>query len=131
MDMSDSSNFSSIPPDPVKRRRRLIGTRGGDCYVRRVGQYWFADGDIVLEVGKYWFKVHSNKLMCSEIFSDMFKMPQPHDAEKVDGCPFVWLADSAEDWLATVKWLYSPQLEDIPHPVPFHFIPSALRMAAK
>lgn len=36
----------------------------------------------------------------------MMAIPQPYDAEHVDGCPFVELADSAQDWLVALRWLH-------------------------
>lgn len=33
----------------------------------------------------------------SEVFSDMFTLPQPSNAETLDGCHFIHLDDSPED----------------------------------
>ncbi|EPS99251.1 hypothetical protein FOMPIDRAFT_1079837, partial [Fomitopsis schrenkii] len=94
--------------------------------------FWFSDGDIVLEVEQHRFRVHGAHLQCSEIFSDMLAMPQPPDAEKVDGCPLVRLVDTAQDWQVALKWIYDPaSLAIMQHPVPFSLLSSALRIGTK
>jgi len=63
-------------------------------------QFWFEDGNIVLQVGKTQFRVHTFMLARhSSVFRDMFKISQPIQPEEplVDGCPVVTLTDALED----------------------------------
>lgn len=99
--MRESSPDDSLLP-PTKRRRF------GGSSLHSSTPFWFSDGDIVLEVEQHRFRVHGAHLQCSEIFSDMLAMPQPPDAEKVDGCPLVRLVDTAQDWQVALKWIYDP-----------------------
>ena len=71
--------------------------------------FWIADGDFILRVEGVLFKVHHRALFKSDIFKDMLAIPQPYDAEHINGCPFVELADSARDWLVTLRWLYDEE----------------------
>ena len=70
--------------------------------------FWFADGDIVLDVERHLFKIHRKRLQCSEIFSDMLAVPQPDVVDKMDDCPLVSLPDAAQDWLVALQWMYEP-----------------------
>ncbi|KAH9919636.1 uncharacterized protein B0H18DRAFT_1027278 [Fomitopsis serialis] len=120
-----SPDESSLPPP---KRRRF----GGSLASYGSTAFWFSDGDIVLEVEQHRFKVHGTRLQCSEIFLDMLGMPQPKDADAVDGCPLVLLADSAQDWQVALKWMYDPDsFAAMQHPVPFPLLPSALRIGTK
>lgn len=99
--MRESSPDDSLLPPPKRRRF------GGAAHPSPT-PFWFSDGDIVLQVEQHRFRVHGARLRCSEIFSDMLAMPQPPDAETVDGCPLVHLADAAQDWQVALKWMYDP-----------------------
>ena len=59
---------------------------------------WFEDGNVVLVAEGAAFKVHRGVLSRnSEIFRDMFGVPQPEHGETFEGCPVVHLTDSKED----------------------------------
>jgi hypothetical protein len=59
---------------------------------------WFEDGNIVIEAGFKQFKVYRGILAASsEVFRDMFLVPQPIEQGSVDGCPIVHLSDSPDD----------------------------------
>lgn len=62
------------------------------------GAIWLDDGNIVLVAGGVAFRVHQSILsQNSEVFRDIFTLPQPIDAEKYEGRPVVHLTDSASD----------------------------------
>ena len=68
--------------------------------------FWFADGNIVLLAEDVGFKVHQGQLVRhSEIFNDMFSLPQP-TAEMIDGCAWVRLHDDPSDVLHLLRALY-------------------------
>lgn len=69
---------------------------------------WYDDGNIVLEAELTQFRVYRG-ILCesSEVFKDLFSVPQPPSAEVlVDGCPVVHLSDSADDLQHVLKALY-------------------------
>ncbi|KZP27857.1 hypothetical protein FIBSPDRAFT_917775 [Athelia psychrophila] len=94
------------------------------------GAYWFGDGDFILRVGSFRFKIHHHRLHCSEIFSDMLALPQPVNAENIDGCAFVELPDSPADWMVALEWIYKPT-EFVNRPCTFGTLSSALRISTK
>lgn len=69
---------------------------------------WFEDGNIVLQVERTQFRLYQGLLAySSEIFADMFAIPQPTTpGHTVDGCAVVELADSARDWEHVLKALF-------------------------
>jgi len=69
--------------------------------------FWFADGNIILVAGHAAFKVHRGQLeRHSDIFRDLFTIPQPQCQDMVDGCPWVELHDSPADVLHLLSALY-------------------------
>lgn len=56
---------------------------------------WFEDGNVILiAAGSAAFKVHRGQLeRHSEVFRDMFSIPQPKGQVLLDGCLFVELHD--------------------------------------
>lgn len=76
----------------------------------RSNEYWFEDGNVILEAENVQFRVHRSMLsLHSTVFADMFRMPQPiqPDLETyIEGCPVVTLADSADDVSAIISIFY-------------------------
>src|ERR1700734_3586787 len=75
----------------------------------RSTDYWFDDGNVVLQVESTLFRVHRSILsMHSEVFRGMFSVPQPVavDGDLVDNCPVVQLPDRAVDWTHVLKAFY-------------------------
>jgi hypothetical protein len=69
--------------------------------------FWFTDGNIVLITGCTAFKVHRGQLeRQSEVFNDLFTIPQPKDQQLLDGCFWVELHDCPSDVLHFLKALY-------------------------
>ncbi|KAJ7698469.1 hypothetical protein B0H16DRAFT_1706006 [Mycena metata] len=67
----------------------------------RSTEYWFDDGNIILQVESTQFRIFRGILsLHSSVFRDMFTIPLPKDEPTVDGCPVVVLSgDTAEDWV--------------------------------
>lgn len=60
--------------------------------------FWFVDGSIVLVAQTVAFKVHHSVLARnSEVFRDLFAMPQPLSEETMDGCPMLIVHDSPSE----------------------------------
>lgn len=101
-------------PSAKRVRRRTASASSDACgsSLRRKqsenGRFWFHNGDIILEMESVRFKVHRERLSCSEVFADMLALPQPSNAETVDGVALVKLQDSARDWITALEWMYSP-----------------------
>jgi hypothetical protein len=69
--------------------------------------FWFVDGNIVIIAGGAAFKVHRGQLeRHSEVFDDMFSIPQPNDQELIDGCFWVELYDSPSDIFYFLRAIY-------------------------
>ena len=91
---------------PPKKRQRSNGD--GDQRSRSQ-EYWFEDGNIVLEAESVLFRVHQSVLSRhSQIFKDTFAMPQAasHKDDCVDGCPIVQVSDTADDIRNLISLLY-------------------------
>ena len=68
---------------------------------------WFEDGNVVLVAGGVAFKVHRGQLeRHSEIFRDLFSLPQPADRPMYQGFPTVELYDSPSDITFLLRALY-------------------------
>lgn len=62
-------------------------------------EFWFEDGSIVLVAHNIGFRVYKRLLSeHSPFFRDLFQMPQPAYASKVEGTPCVVLLDPP-DWV--------------------------------
>ena len=69
--------------------------------------FWFQDGNIVIIAGSAAFKVHRGQLeRHSEVFSDLFSLPQPEEQALVDGCSSVELQDCPSDVFYFLSALY-------------------------
>ena len=69
--------------------------------------FWFHDGNIVIIAGSAAFKVHRGQLeRHSEIFSDLFSIPQPLEQGLIDGCSYVELPDCPSDVFYFLSALY-------------------------
>ena len=60
-------------------------------------EFWFEDGSIVLVARDTGFRVYRELLARrSQIFRDLFAVPQPADGLLVAGCPVVHLSETPE-----------------------------------
>lgn len=68
---------------------------------------WFDDGNIVLIAEHVAFKVHQGQLeRHSDIFQDLFSVPQPENQTLFDDCAWFELHDSPSDLLYLLRALY-------------------------
>lgn len=86
-------------------------TTGDEVVLQHHDALWFDDGNIVLIAGKTCFKVHRSVLSrYSDVFSDMFSIPQPEKPEfssnSIDGCPTILLHDAPEELEIFLTILY-------------------------
>ncbi|CAL1715654.1 unnamed protein product [Somion occarium] len=93
---------------------------------------WFADGNIVLICNNVAFKVHQGQLeRHSQIFEDLFTVPQPDDEELLEGCPWVELHDTPSDVLYLLRALYDGLYFEQPSSNDFPIIAAVLRLSSK
>ncbi|KAF7297681.1 BTB domain-containing protein [Mycena kentingensis (nom. inval.)] len=90
------STDSATPP--AKRRREDDGDTSTP--IERSSDYWFDDGNVILQVESTQFRLNKSMLARhSSVFTDLFTVPTPEDEPLVDGCPVVVLSgDTANDW---------------------------------
>ena len=80
---------------PPSKRKRVEHPELAHSQAYKRGDLWLDDGNVVLIAQNTAFRVHKSVLSRnSEVFRDMFTMPQPTDAETYEGCPVVHLQDS-------------------------------------
>ncbi|TCD63689.1 hypothetical protein EIP91_005094 [Steccherinum ochraceum] len=108
---------------PSKRARRSAATNtsrengsanGSTAGYKRSDTFWLRDGNLILVANHNTaFRVHQSVLeRKSEVFKDMFGLPQPQNAdpssegEEEEGCPVVHVSDAPEDITHLLSVLY-------------------------
>lgn len=95
-----------LPGMPPQKRARNDSTE--DPRIR--SEYWFHDGNIVLEAEDTLFRVHQSVLSRqSQIFEDAFSIAQGIQGNKIEGCAVIKLSDTAEDMVNLISLLYDTQ----------------------
>ena len=80
-------------------------TDNSNAFVK--SDFWFKDGNIILIAETVGFKVHRGQLeRHSEVFRDLFTIPQPPVQDLFEGCPCVHLYDAPGDVLYLLLALY-------------------------
>ncbi|KAF8193314.1 hypothetical protein BJ912DRAFT_960647, partial [Pholiota molesta] len=78
-----------------------------EATIVRHPEFYFADGSVVIIVERTAFRVHQSVLARhSDVFSDMWDVPQPMKTELYDGCPTVILSDSVNDFVDVMRVIY-------------------------
>ncbi|KAJ6566855.1 hypothetical protein B0H19DRAFT_940218 [Mycena capillaripes] len=119
------------PVTPVKTpaRRRSHSKR---LYNIVRSELWFSDGNIVIIASAIAFKVHRGQLRRhSEVFDDLFSIPQPKDQELFDGFPWVEVYDCPSDVLYFLKALYDGLYFKTPGANDFPAVAAVLRLSTK
>lgn len=94
--------------------------------------FWFPDGNIIVLAGACVFKIHRGQLeRHSDVFKDMFSMPQPKMQSQIYGLPFIELYDSASDVYYLLRALYDGLYLKKPMPREFPFLAGVLRLSTK
>jgi hypothetical protein len=103
---------------PLKRQRRDDVQEDTETQPLQRSRFWFDDGNVILQAENTQFRVHRSLLsLHSNVFKDMFSMPQPMDTAttlNVEGCPIITLSDKASDlehvlsiFYENVRWVYN------------------------
>ncbi|KAJ6584632.1 hypothetical protein B0H19DRAFT_1105816 [Mycena capillaripes] len=117
---------------PAKRQR----TDDADAVetvtpVQRSLDYWFDDGNIILQVESTQFRLLKSILsMHSTVFRDMFMLPLPVDEPTIENCPVVKLnGDTAQDWIHLLGVMFPKSfMEDVPR---LELVAAILRLSKK
>jgi len=84
-----------------KRQRTDDAQEDAQIQPPKRSTFWFDDGNVILQAENTQFRVHRSLMsLHSNVFKDMFSMPQPTDTmtmRSVDGCPVITLFDKASD----------------------------------
>ncbi|KAF7311244.1 BTB domain-containing protein [Mycena kentingensis (nom. inval.)] len=98
-----------------------------------VEQLWFEDGNVVLQAGNAQYRVYRGTLARrSPVFRDLFSVPQPQDAELVEGCPFVRLPDEEVEVTPFLQALFDTEFFlPFPETTTFVTVYGCLRLAHK
>jgi len=78
-------------------------------HIRHHHQFHIPTGDIVIQVEKAIFKVHSHFLTVqSPVFADMFAVPRegPSNADGTDFCPIILAGDPVKGWELLLSAIY-------------------------
>lgn len=90
---ADLTHKDSSNKDPVVKVTRSIP--------------WFDDGTVVLQAELKQFRVYRGILSAySNVFKEMFSLPQSAGRGEVEGCPIVHLDDSADDLGIVLEFLH-------------------------
>ncbi len=93
-----------ICPGPTPDTNPLV------IHPTRHEEFWLYDGSIVLAVENTLFRVHQTILANhSEVFADLFTVPQPENEDTIDGCHVVHLYDDEKDFVDLLKAMYHPE----------------------
>ncbi|TCD63699.1 hypothetical protein EIP91_005104 [Steccherinum ochraceum] len=97
------------------------------------GLVWWEDGNLVLVAEYVAFRIHKSMLARkSQIFCDMFSIPQPSNSDQYDGCPVVHMSDSAKDVSHVLSVLYdSEKYIDPKEGIDFDVIAAMLKLGRK
>ncbi|KAH9922100.1 uncharacterized protein B0H18DRAFT_1212765 [Fomitopsis serialis] len=96
-------------------------------------QFWFRDGNVVLQAGGVAFRVYQGTLsQNSEVFDGLFSVPQPVIADTFDGCPVIQLEDRPDDLRHLLRALFVGQrFYRHDEQLPFTVVASIVRLAHK
>ncbi|KAJ7663269.1 hypothetical protein DFH06DRAFT_346759 [Mycena polygramma] len=99
----------------------------------RANQLWFEDGGIIVKAETTLFRLSRGVLIIqSPIFADLFSLPQPRDAETMDGCAVVNIPDAAADATVFFRAIFdSSFFEAYPASTTPEVLAGVLRLSSK
>nr|GAT44519.1 predicted protein [Mycena chlorophos] len=101
--------------------------------LRKADGLYFNDCGLIIRAENVLFRVSGEFLAVnSTFFRDLLSLPQPVDAERLDGCLVARVPDSAEEMTAFLKaLLYSSFFESPPAATTFEVLAPILRLSHK
>ncbi|KAJ7618313.1 hypothetical protein DFH06DRAFT_1483330 [Mycena polygramma] len=106
---------------------------GSNAALTRAEGLWFEDCGLIIQAEKTLCRISRDYLASqSPVFKDMLALPSPKEADRMDGCPFVFLPDNAEDVTVFLKALmFYDFFEPYPAPTTLPILFGTLRMSYK
>ena len=102
----DNSGIAASDSAPSWQQNSSGILEGPSCWAPDE-RYYFSDGNIVILAETTLFRVHRSVLaMYSEVFKDMFTLPQPATGTKIDGFPLVRLPDTKDQVGGMLETIY-------------------------
>ncbi|KAH9925145.1 uncharacterized protein B0H18DRAFT_933897 [Fomitopsis serialis] len=105
---------SQASGEPVRKRPRTRTTSHSSTLpaFSHDGEFWYDDGNVILVAQDVGFRVYKGWLSAqSEIFRDMFNLPQPTPStsqdDVFDGCPIVHVTDTVAEIRSLLAVLFS------------------------
>ncbi|KAF6744278.1 hypothetical protein DFP72DRAFT_929615 [Ephemerocybe angulata] len=99
--------------------------------ISRSEDFWFEDGNLVLQAEDVQFKVHKGVLSrYSPVFATILSMPHTDDEPAVEGCPVLHVYDDCTDIRNLLLLLYD-KCYDSCAPLPFGVVVSMVRIGKK
>lgn len=101
--MSDAASSLVLQlAEPCAKRRKRDEIQQHDLL-------WFEDGNVILITeDRVGFKVHKSVLsLHSDLFKDLFKLPQPAESDRVDDCSVVHLQDASSGMAPFLSLFYN------------------------
>jgi hypothetical protein len=98
------------------RKRQRTGSDGEtedipsvlDQNFTRHSSLWLDDGNIIIAANGVGFRVHKSVLAAkSPVMKDLFSLPQPADAEKIESCDVVHLEDDPLELVIFLNLFYN------------------------
>ncbi|KAH9922090.1 uncharacterized protein B0H18DRAFT_879687 [Fomitopsis serialis] len=119
----------------TRKRTRTESEAGpiGEAGTKRDEEFWFKDGNVVLQAGGVAFRVYQGSLsLNSEVFAGLFSVPQPTLTDTFDGCPVIELADHPDDLRHLLRAVFVDQTFYRHNAqLPFVVVASVVRLAHK
>lgn len=85
-------------PNRVREDKTIPMESSEHCLKYERGVIWFDDGSMIIVVEATAFRVFKGIMVQhSEVFCDMFAVPQPADVETWEGCPVIHVSDTKAD----------------------------------
>lgn len=81
-------------------------SKGPASKLRRSSEFWYQDGTIIFVAQDTAFRIYRGLLaQHSIVFRGLFMVPQPEDAEQIDGCLVVRISDHPRDFEYMLRFL--------------------------
>ncbi|KAH9481044.1 hypothetical protein JR316_0005563 [Psilocybe cubensis] len=117
-----------------KKRKVEAAKDDNSSHITRSPDLWFNDGTVIIQAETTHFRVHRDFIARhSEVFCDMFKIPQPADESSKEPCQVVEVfGDRAKDWENLLKAMYNCyNTQKLPEEYPIERVISLLLLGNK
>ncbi|TCD62078.1 hypothetical protein EIP91_007500 [Steccherinum ochraceum] len=97
-------------PKPNETSSGFESPRTDEPLFQPSSEVWYKDGNTILIAGDEGFRVYAGMLSeQSSVFADMLEIPLPAPQATHEGCPLVWISDSAVEMRYLLKSMLDPR----------------------